>query len=1462
MQEEDTCRICSFPGDSDQPLFHPCKCSGTIRYIHQDCLTTWLAHSKKKTCDVCKYQYTFTKVYSPNMPKHIPFILFIRRFAHQLLWACLFGLRGVMVAVIWLAFLPYVTVWTWRFYFIMGENIAWWINDRPRPAPSSVFSSYYAHSNSTDLDGNDALNSTTLNPVVIYPILKALSSDIFTGQIIASLIVFAFLGVFLLREWIIQNARPGVFEDNAIEHVQEDVDGGGDQEVAPNDDPQREAHEAQGDPVEEGLVQNVDADEARNSSDSNFSLLELEENAEVGNGFANDPSDSEESRHEENDLQTSDAAGRPPRRRRLLHENSHPRHERPLSRENRSQSWNRQSRNNRRIFSSSRSSESISPEGSGVLHTADLPANNSSPASENFQFTFTVDRPAQHLPEATPTSSEPIFSFRPLDIQGTSWSVSESQSFGDEFEDAMSEDFDRYPSSSRRPPLHNSTLPRDQNAFGYGYWSSEGIEQQGSPPFPSPGIASYRAPEEFGSEAGPSHPPTSGYVDRETASSASTAGMEEEEADEYFRDPSESDDENIFVDPPPNPIHNAHAQGHQIPVAEPEPPAPEQPQPDAQGPDEDMNANMDDDIDGALEAIGMRGPVTTVFQNAALMIFVLDTTIGVGVWLPFTIGKTSALLSLEPVRLLHLLHWPIRIIRIATDPLVDLLFSLLKRTALPIANRIVNAVASVVFFVISVVSRLPIPFLQNHSDLSEKVKTRISDFIDQRPLSVFSIAGSQGVTEGDSAFLAAFDKAAETPLGQILEPHFAELGRHVREHSVALKASWIELSYGDGSIHRVFAIALGYLVVGFIVALYLNILNVGNVQSAGRAIRSAIRQQLIVIKVAIFIVVELVVFPLGCGILLDACTLPLFPNASIGTRLAFFSHAPVTATFYDWMIGTMFMYQFAVILSDCRKIMRTGAMWFIKDPQDQNFHPIRDILDRPALVQLRKLVISAIMYSVVVACSAGGIVLGLKLWRPSLLPLRWNMRQPLSEIPIDLLFIHLALPVTLRYFRPRKLARKVANKYWRWAAHQLRLTSYMFGERRPTEELASTWGIRTALSFLPGFEEVSKAEPRWEGAFRRVPAADNIALPKEIRATVAVNEDGSPVDEASKRLMELQNSEADKAKRDVKEDYTIVYLPPYFKHRIMLFIASLWIVGSTAVVVVFAAPIVIGRAFFKLFSADVVHDAYSFVAGFYLLWGSIIVGKTLDRMDKRRQRTGGDEPRAEWSVYVFKQSIMWFGKSTWLLFWMGVVIPILIALVMEVYLIHPMKLIIYPDTTLRIRVVDQWAIGLIYTKIAMTSMRLRPQTRLNAAIKRFTDGGWRHPDALAATFEIIAPVTVGLITVILFPMILVAGLQHYVPSVISNKSLFLYVYPGIFVLACFARTAMLFETLLAGWAQSIRDSEFLLEMQLRNLEPAPAAEKTTTSSSDGSALALTPSSSSASPDDVEMIAHNVGAVAQ
>lgn len=72
--------------------------------------------------------------------------------------------------------------------------------------------------------------------------------------------------------------------------------------------------------------------------------------------------------------------------------------------------------------------------------------------------------------------------------------------------------------------------------------------------------------------------------------------------------------------------------------------------------------------------------------------------------------------------------------------------------------------------------------------------------------------------------------------------------------------------------------------------------------------------------------------------------------------------------------------------------MRPGAMWFIKDPQDQNFHPIRDILERPAFVQLRKLLLSAAMYGVVVASGVATVSSILRLFRGTIMPFRWKIR--------------------------------------------------------------------------------------------------------------------------------------------------------------------------------------------------------------------------------------------------------------------------------------------------------------------------------------------------------------------------------------------------------------------------------------------------------------------------------------
>ena len=52
-EEEDVCRICRNPGDADNPLRYPCACSGSIKFVHQDCLLQWLNHSNARQCEVC-----------------------------------------------------------------------------------------------------------------------------------------------------------------------------------------------------------------------------------------------------------------------------------------------------------------------------------------------------------------------------------------------------------------------------------------------------------------------------------------------------------------------------------------------------------------------------------------------------------------------------------------------------------------------------------------------------------------------------------------------------------------------------------------------------------------------------------------------------------------------------------------------------------------------------------------------------------------------------------------------------------------------------------------------------------------------------------------------------------------------------------------------------------------------------------------------------------------------------------------------------------------------------------------------------------------------------------------------------------------------------------------------------------------------------------------------------------------
>ncbi|XP_035217919.1 uncharacterized protein LOC118191227 [Stegodyphus dumicola] len=60
------CKICHMTARENDPLISPCRCSGTMQYIHCGCLMRWLEVCHKRgrrpaSCELCQYQYHWHK---------------------------------------------------------------------------------------------------------------------------------------------------------------------------------------------------------------------------------------------------------------------------------------------------------------------------------------------------------------------------------------------------------------------------------------------------------------------------------------------------------------------------------------------------------------------------------------------------------------------------------------------------------------------------------------------------------------------------------------------------------------------------------------------------------------------------------------------------------------------------------------------------------------------------------------------------------------------------------------------------------------------------------------------------------------------------------------------------------------------------------------------------------------------------------------------------------------------------------------------------------------------------------------------------------------------------------------------------------------------------------------------------------------------------------------------------------
>ncbi|KAF8787027.1 E3 ubiquitin-protein ligase MARCHF6 like protein [Argiope bruennichi] len=116
-QMQDICRVCRSEATPEKPLYHPCICTGSIKFIHQECLLQWLKYSRKEYCELCNHRFSFMPIYSPDMPKRLPIKDIFSGLLRSLGTAVRFWLHYTLVAVAWLGVVPLTACRIYRCLF-------------------------------------------------------------------------------------------------------------------------------------------------------------------------------------------------------------------------------------------------------------------------------------------------------------------------------------------------------------------------------------------------------------------------------------------------------------------------------------------------------------------------------------------------------------------------------------------------------------------------------------------------------------------------------------------------------------------------------------------------------------------------------------------------------------------------------------------------------------------------------------------------------------------------------------------------------------------------------------------------------------------------------------------------------------------------------------------------------------------------------------------------------------------------------------------------------------------------------------------------------------------------------------------------------------------------------------------------------------------------------------------------
>lgn len=596
---------------------------------------------------------------------------------------------------------------------------------------------------------------------------------------------------------------------------------------------------------------------------------------------------------------------------------------------------------------------------------------------------------------------------------------------------------------------------------------------------------------------------------------------------------------------------------------------------------------LEEDWNGVLDALGLRGPLVLLLQNLFVLQVLCISVAAVAFVLPYFIGRVVGF------KVHNLFLLPIDLLRTVTDPVFDAIFSTV--TNAPVASS-----------------------------------------PEQPP------AGDVLGTDAHGPVALKIIAAG---------------------HIVYRSGAWLqEFTQGRNVWERALCIVLGNAYVLLLVALEARFLIFGSLANGGVAAR-VLREQLLIIKVLFFSVLDLVVFPLGCGVILDWCLFPLLPGATPARRVGEALATPISFTFFRWMSGTMYMFHVAQFIGVLRTLLRPGVMHWMRDPNDLDFHPIRDILSQPTGIQLVKLGESALTYAFVLVTLVGANLRLMQWAFPSLFPLRWMPFAPLTGVPLDLMFVHLALRLVFKRTRFVKRATRILRRWLIVAAKLLRLSSFMLADEQLDEqgtfEFASLGERMRTLAAALSRRPIALPPPEptrftRNGGYARVPADDKPA--RNVATFIYTDASGVPVDHEARDALAKQLRAI--TRMSTHPRYTIVYVPPLFRTRVYGFVGAVWLFAA-ACISSLAVPLVCGRHALGRYGL-VLHDMYAFAAGCAILLALAYTAAVL-----RPLFGHGLRYRVSTLLARVPQTAKFAARATYLLGVLGVLVPLLTGIVLH-----------------------------------------------------------------------------------------------------------------------------------------------------------------------------------------------------